>query len=279
MRKIDSCGFRYIFVDEAQDFDGDWLDVINRLRYQPVLAESSIWVFSDAYQAIRYQAQNRVITEKLEKFPVKRCLTNVVRNTHEVFKTYDYYFEDERFSNAQLRPSVSHEVYGAAPKYESVLNNKEAYYAIKNEIELLRKEKIPMIDVAIIAQNQNVRDKIAKFFKHVEINWVDAIVGAKIKLGYGHTVYDQVPDNPVILESLQRFKRLESKVLIFCILNDWEPRDVDLYVGFSRAFCRLVVIGIPKFFQELRSKKECKSAPVHEMNKLSLSSSGLNRYK
>lgn len=247
--------YRHILIDEAQDHSGEWLRLFKNLLNKTLA--SSIWVFSDSYQVVRREIDMPDKTQK-EDFQ-ERTLRKVVRNTHEVFNAYQHVFADINATESSSKPVVEHNVYGVEPEYIVAQNEEEIQDKVLEKLKELLEKKVSNrdLEIAVITHGNShsflgpkPSDTIRKFLESNEISCTDAEEGTRMR----H--YKKIPRNKVIVDTVQRFKGLEAKVLIFCIVGDWKPRDVDVYVAFSRSFCHLIVIGKSDTITEIKTKQK-----------------------
>ena len=249
--------YQFILVDEAQDLSGRWLKLMNSMLNKKQNS-CSIWVFSDPYQMVRRGTEMPDETE-LEGFETL-VLTRVLRNTREVFEAYQYCFnsQDNSIRRTNLgKPVVEHDVYGSSPEYIKVESDQEFDQAVLHKINELYSKKVSLLDIAVLTQGNarsndfSSREKLKEFLTSNKIPCQDCVEGTKKR----H--YKRKRKGPsVTIDTLQRFKGLEAKVLMFCIVGDWSPRDCDLYVGFSRSFCHLIVIGKGRTIEEINEKQK-----------------------
>jgi superfamily I DNA/RNA helicase len=239
--------YRHILVDEAQDLPGNWLSLLYAMLEK--CEESNMWIFEDPFQVVR-----RNTTRQENGNFTKYSLTKVFRNTHNVFEAYQHCYRslreqvtatEESFSEEELsQPCIDHDVYGLSPHYIRGENDDQLGDALVSTIKVLLNERVPFSDVAVVTCSTEV-NHVCKVLESENIMWKDAD---------GRRTSKQNKDNhpPVIVDSYQRFKGLEVKVLIFFIPSGWEPRPMDIYVGFSRSFCHLVVIGNSRMINKIK---------------------------
>ena len=240
--------YRHILVDEAQDLPGKWLALLDAMLNKN--EKSDLWVFEDPFQAVR-----RNITRPDNTRFKKHSLTKVFRNTHNIFEAYQHCHErlrkevistNKSFSEKELSPPrIHHDVYGKSPEYISV-ESTQLKVSLVSSLKRLQREGVAFLDVAVVTCSTEVRDEITNYLETAGIKWENAEEGIKLK-------YSEIKgDPPVIVDSYQRFKGLEAKVLIFFIPSGWTPRDMDIYVGFSRSFCHLIVIGTSSVIDNIK---------------------------
>ena len=233
--------FLHILVDEAQDLPGEWLTLLNEMLNKA--KKSFLWIFEDPFQTVRRNT-TRPDNERFTKYH----LTKVFRNPHSVFEAYQHVYKSLKdyvstnnvgsFSNDELTPpSISHDVYGMAPEYIIAETDNELKTSLLSTLNELREKGVRFSDVAVITWRVEEAKQIRRYLKSGNIDCNDADQCSQWKYN------PEKPNPPVIVDSYQRFKGLESKVLIFLVSSFWEPRKQDIYVSFSRSFCHLIVIA------------------------------------
>jgi hypothetical protein len=240
--------YRHILVDEAQDLPGNWLALLDAMLNKK--EKSNLWVFEDPFQVVRRNA-----TRPDNAWFKKHSLTKVFRNTHNIFKAYQHCYESLReevvsieksFSNEELSsPSVDHDVHGLSPEYITAENDDQLKDSLLTTLKALHSQGVPFCDVAVITCATTV-SYVTEVLKAENVKCEKADKHPALKYTKNKGV------SPVFVDSYQRFKGLESKVLIFLIPNGWEPRPMDIYVGFSRSFCHLVVIGTSRMINDIK---------------------------
>ena len=236
--------YHHILVDEAQDLPGNWLTLLKAIlrKHQ----KSNIWIFEDPFQVVR----RFVARPEMKRFE-KHCLTKVLRNPHNVFEAYQHcharlreQVPKESFSEGELtQPTIDHNVYGLSPEYISGESDNQLENSLVSTLKRLRRKGVAFSDVAVITCGNEVPAEVKRCLEDAHIKSEDAVESTKSKREY------------VIVDSYQRFKGLESKVLVFFIPRGWTPREVDIYVGFSRSFCHLIVIGTSKIINHIKQQQ------------------------
>ena len=122
---------------------------------------------------------------------------------------------------------------------------------LKKHVEDLRGQKVNDKDICILTQTESVRDKVSSELKKVGIENQTA------------NQMFQNDDNKVVVESIWRFKGLESKVVVLYCLpfieqrwfpTLWSLRPL-LYTAFSRCLCYMIVISNAVSCKTLKSEK------------------------
>ena len=238
-------------MDEAQDLPGNWLQLLEAILRRR--AQSNIWIFEDPFQVVR----RNVTRPEMERFK-KHSLTKVFRNPHNVFESYQHCHASlreqvpkESFSEEELtQPTIDHNVYGLSPEYISGESDNQLGVVLVTTLKRLQQQGVAFSDVAVITCGNEVPAEVKRCLENAHIKSEDAVESTKSK--YSKRKRE---DPPVIVDSYQRFKGLESKVLVFFIPRGWTPRDVDIYVGFSRSFCHLIVIGTSRIINHIKQQQ------------------------
>ncbi|XP_028407383.1 uncharacterized protein LOC114530012 [Dendronephthya gigantea] len=230
--------YQHILVDEAQDLPDNWLDLLCKMLH---CKRSSIWVFKDPYQVVRRNITT--VTNVPVKF-TRHWLSKVIRNPRNVFEAYKKCYESlcEAGSEELVPPSINHHVYGLEPRYIVAKDDNSMLSELVSTIQDLLKKRVNCCDIAILTcGNVETRDNIEACLQNNKIKHQDADK---------HTSQNRLT---VTVDSYQRFKGLEEKIIIFCVPSGWAPRlrDQDVYVTLSRALCQVIVIAPKKIVEYL----------------------------
>ena len=183
-------------------------------------------------------------------------LTKVLRNTSNIYEAYKHFYrnllddvvsvEESQLSNKELSPPiVDHGIYGLSPQY---IPGENVYSLISTLKEWYESKAVPYSDMAVITETATAAANIRKVLEEANIKSEDAVT-------YLENKYKVKGKPGLCVESYQRFKGLEARLIIFFIQKGWEPQDVDIYVTFSRSFCHLIVIGTSKIIEELNQNQ------------------------
>lgn len=253
--------YDHIFVDECQDLCGDkWPTLFEKLQKDASdLFDDSddegeckyIWFLYDTNQYLRLSDQQRQFFRKNLKKTTK--LPSVLRNTGNVFKQSRKYYKSKITGELQL----GHSEDGLPIKMDdSLTSTKDTGYqgaeAIKKHISELHLHNVKDRDICVLVRNMEIRDELKSKLRHLKVKTQDA-----------EELFDTTKDhNNVIVESIWRFKGLESKVVIlynppFFEDKDWTVKTTNeiLYTAVSRCFCYLVVITTRRGCKALQSLK------------------------
>ena len=250
--------YDHIFVDECQDLCGDkWPILFKKLQKDAndLFDESDdegeckhIWFLYDANQYLRFSDQQH-------QFNLKKTtkLSRVLRNTGNVFKQSRKYYKSKVTGELQL----GHSEDGLSIKMDDSLSSTEdpgyqGAEAITKHISTLRLHNVKDKDICVLVKNVRIRDELKAKLTHLGVKTQDA-----------EELFDTTKgQNNVIVESIWRFKGLESKVVIlynppFFEDKDWTVKTTNeiLYTAVSRCFCYLVVITTKQGCKALQSPK------------------------
>ncbi|XP_046846581.1 uncharacterized protein LOC124440270 [Xenia sp. Carnegie-2017] len=222
--KFVSRKYTFLLVDEAQDLSGEWIKLLEDLL---IKNKGAMYVFEDPFQNVRG-------TESPQSGHFNHySLHKVLRNTHNTFKAYKGCYEQLATETGHLPlPTIDHAVFGLEPWYKSENTKEKLQARLLSTVEELRGKGIRYDDIAIISSSWGKVDLVE--FLTNKIPYCDAEESTKKK---------NEKINSVIVDSYQKFKGLEAKVLIFYIPVGWTPRYEDIYVSLSRAFCHPIVLG------------------------------------
>jgi len=244
--------YDHIFVDECQDLIGNWPMIFHRLWKEEgddddYSDSNHKWFFYDTNQHLRFSQQRRQLYEKNLRGSTK--LTRVLRNTGNVFNQSVKYFQ----SVLRTAIKLGHQEYGLPIKWDKSLPNtqvtaSEGAKSVVQHIRDLRRNKVQDKDICVLVETTEVGRRLSSELK---------------RLGVDNQNAEQLHEesvNKVVVESIRRFKGLESKVVLlynprFFIDKDWTTTKVKevLYTAVSRCFCYLVVITTEKGYEALQS--------------------------
>ena len=236
--------YDHIFVDECQDLCGDkWPTLFKRLHKDDdeddddddddLCEPKHIWFLYDANQNLKIS--------KVKYQHHSFCLSKVFRNTQMVFEQSQKYFELKISIGKPIE--LGHGVCGPQIKWDDSLTSQSVEVecgarCIRKHIEDLRRQKVDDKDICILTQNVVIRDEISSELKKARIENQNA------------EDWIQNDVNKVVVESIWRFKGLESKVVVlynppFPQENEWTVKNSKelLYTAISRCFCYVIVIS------------------------------------
>ena len=267
--------YDHVFVDECQDLYGNrWQTLFERLLKDEddfsFDEPKHLWFLYDTNQYLRLSEERYKQHWKSIRKSAK--LTKVFRSTESIFDQSKKYFRAENAEPIVL----GHSVRGLEITWDNSLKSREvtedagAAYIAKH-IKELHRNKVVGKDICILTQNVEIREGISSELNKMEIETQNA---ADL---FGYDLYE----NKVVVESIRRFKGLESKVVVlynppfFQDIN-WSVKKVKklLYTAVSRCFCYLVVITTKHGCNALRSEEGIAEQEIkHGRQKASFQSS------
>jgi hypothetical protein len=202
-----------VIIDEAQDFEWDWWDLI-----LGVMAKKSgrLRVFSDANQAIHRRRDDLVTRLGAESFHLSVNL----RNTRNIAALTEGLYKGPLIT----APGPN----GTAVSIEVCTENKAIERTVQDIHNLLTEQKISPSRITVLTPDSNSREVVRESFRRAAISISNA---------------SEKPSKCVTIETISRFKGLESDVL-FMICDKLVCRNLELcYVGVSRARSILYIKG------------------------------------
>ncbi len=217
IRSLDDFNPSYdaILIDEAQDFDSDW---IYALWLMVIEKGGRIIVFGDSHQEL--YDRSWTLPEDLPIFP----LTKNCRNTKNIAAKAEKSIGVK--SPEVLGPK------GPMPVYLEAESTEDQIDVILSVVEsLVLDEQISPGRIVILTDRPAIRDRLREH-------------------GPGGTPITSYGKFGVAAETIRRFKGLDAEVVILCISSPDALQSDDLrklaYVGLSRAKSMLYVIGAKK---------------------------------
>lgn len=214
--------FDAIIVDEGQDFSDLWWIVLESM----FTAEGPrlMRVFADDNQQIYGNTMS--IRRNLCLSPIQ--LSWNLRNTQEIHRAaYQHY---------RGRNTICRGPDGVQPQCIEVPDVADAFGMIRSTVErLTRNEGVPPNDIAIMLPNDQYRRGLVPNGELLGIQVTDASVRENGKF---------------IVDTVRRFKGLESLVAVIFVDDSIAASDELAYISMSRAKLRLFLIGNP---HDLRS--------------------------
>ncbi len=205
--------FDAIIVDEGQDFAPLWLSAIN-LALAP---EGVLRIFYDSNQSV--YGSITTLPGDIELSPIKLSLN--LRNTRRIHAVIQNYY-----SGTAVRP-IGPE--GVNVEWIQTESEREIYSIIDEKIRhLVSEERVKPSDIAVlVASGRDITECAPN-------NWLG---GEECRKS------DEKRDEAILLDTVRRFKGLESRIVIVAVT----PRLADdrelIYVALSRARVYLIVVG------------------------------------
>ena len=251
--KDNMCMYDHILVDEGQDLYGqNWPSLLQHMhrRSRPAQEEMSarrryFWVMYDSNQHLYFG--KKPPPSHVEYIQGSAELSKVFRNTDNVFKQSKKYFKSLMSNDRPI--TLGHGVTGLPIEWDDSLAScsvipegtrlkveiRQGASLVVNWIEKLEKEKVHPKDICVLVQNQEKQRLLRNEIERIG--------------GNSQTADDLLENsrNCAVVESIQRFKGLESKVVIlfnppFQGYSQFCTKEL-LYAAVSRCSCFLVVIS------------------------------------
>jgi superfamily I DNA/RNA helicase len=229
---ISSLGARYraIVVDEGQDFDTEWLELLQLLLVDP--ADDPFIVFHDPLQAL-YRSDT-VAALRLPEFR----LTRNMRNTQPIHE-YAASFVGGLPRVRAWRPD------GPAPRHvPAPAGPVEALRKVLHD--LVHVERIAPWRIAVLTGRSLAESEVWRSHGRLgsQVLWNGAYDDDGQSLGLPFTDIPPAPDDVIVCDSIRRFKGLEREVIVLVEVDAADPAQAQLlYVGASRARQHLVVVA------------------------------------
>ncbi|WP_417435556.1 NERD domain-containing protein [Idiomarina abyssalis] len=206
--------FDAIIIDEAQDFSPVWLEKLTEL----VAQNGVLYLFADSHQDLYLRGWEE--PPGLSPYD----LTVNCRNTSPIAKRVAAIFNDE------VSPNLPN---GPEPKLIEVDNTDEFFETTLDIVESLLSDGVTIENISVIS-NSN------PFIRELRQQCVGEYVFTDY-LNYGITV-----------ESIARFKGLESQVVIALVDEDTQrPITAESYVALSRARSVLYLVSTKSVIEQL----------------------------
>jgi hypothetical protein len=223
-------GYRAIVADEGQDFDTEWLELLQLLLVDP--AGDPFVVFHDPLQAL-YRSDT-VVTQRLPEFR----LTRNMRNSQPIHE-YAASFVGGLPGVRAWRPDGSQPRQVPAPDGPVEALRKVLHDLVN--VERIAPWRIAVLTGRSLAESEvwRARDRLGS-----QVLWNGAYDDAGQSLGLPFTDIPPAPDDVIMCDSIRRFKGLEREVIVLVEVDPTDPAQAHLmYVGASRARQHLVVVG------------------------------------
>jgi len=211
--------FDAIIVDEGQDFETSWLDVLQGLVKDK--SNGTFYIFYDDNQRI-YNHANIPYS-----WPKHRLSRNM-RNTDQIFEYVQKYYH-------QPDSIISSGLLGPEPRHVNLQDYTSECEAVQDVISILQQQKISLANIAILTP----RCKDDSAWSKPEMR------KGKYKFVWNLETFK----NEIACCSIYSFKGLEKHVILLTELGYINSSIADelLYVGISRARCYLIFFGnLPK---------------------------------
>ena len=254
--------YDHILVDEGQDLFGrDWPELLKNMHKSSVVPSvvgdlqkpGYFWVMYDMNQYL-YFAKEQAHEATHEHLTHSASLSTVLRNTGNVFQQSKKYFSS--LMSEELPIKLGHRENGPAVEFDDCLQwgneeELEGVQSIVRRLTALQKENVQAKDICILCENMVKRDTLIR-----------ALATERQTTQTGDDLV-QRRGNFVVVESIRRFKGLESKVVIVYnppFLDDTSSNTKALlYTAYSRCSCLLIVMSTEEGIISLKSDKGVKA--------------------
>ena len=241
-----STSYEHIFVDEGQDlYSHKWPDLLKKLhRTSEGPADNDL---EPRYLWVCYDSNKHLHLSKEQLSPLLRenlrgstRLYQVVRNTKKIFSQFVKYFEPA--VQPLKKVGVYHGEDGLNIRWDDSLQGgvTSGEQAIVKHLEYLTQNGVQSKDICILLRDTK--------------QTLDLNPGVEIQ--NAEELWTNPENNKVVVESIRRFKGLQSKVVILYDPPFVEARNNTrelLYTAFSRCYCYLIVISTARGCQVLQS--------------------------
>ncbi len=209
-------GYDAIIVDEGQDFYASWWPAIDCLMDPK--GGGIIRVFYDSNQRVYENVMKLPVDVQL--IPIR--LTMNLRNTRRIHAVTQNYYEGHLIES--LGPEGTTVEWIKCKTAEAVISTIGVIIG-----RLVVQECIPVRDIAILTGNETLIEKAG---------W------SRFIAGHPTTNCSRPQDNAITVDTIRRFKGLESKVVILVVTKEIVSNTEMLYVATSRARDHLIIVGI-----------------------------------
>ena len=241
---IDELGPRFhaIVVDEAQDFDAEWLVSLEALLFEP--KEDVLYVFHDPAQAI--YRDDDVAQLGLTRYALDLNCRNA-QPIHDLVAR----FADGGLATQALRED------GRSPELVAAETDAEVVETLRVLLHRLRAtdgEGVPPWDIVVLV-GRSLEDSAAWRQRRFgnEVLWNGQVDDAGHPLGLSAGDVPAQPSDSILCDSIRRFKGLERPVVILAELRpDHALLERLLYIGASRATQHLVVVAPAAVLETVR---------------------------
>ena len=207
-----------VIIDEGQDVDFNWWTRIEKLCG----ASGSLAIFLDSNQSVYRKAADIATLIEANTYLLRLNL----RNTTNIARVTEPLYEGPPIFTAGPE--------GEEIGYIACTFDDGIFLRLSDEVEaLINVEKITPESIAIIAENESDLAKVCEALQAKNIS--------------NHRS-DQTSQGSIIVETVARFKGLESRVLFFLVSKSASEQRELCYIAVSRARAKLYILGsVEKF--------------------------------
>lgn len=252
--------YDHIFVDEGQDlYHAQWPSLL-KMMHKSSSGHAAVedddfdpryfWVFYDSNQHL-HLSKEKTLPNYSDELKNSLRLHKILRNTEKVFLQVIKYFEP--LLKTSFPVGVYHREFGLEIEWdpdeslqsEETTSDTNRGQSIVKHIKYLKRNDVKNGDICVLVKDEGTRNKL-----------IPNLQGVGIECQNAEELYTNANNNKVVVESIRRFKGLESKVVL---LYD-PPYGVEsktrelLYTAISRCLCYLVVISTKQGCESLQSE-------------------------
>lgn len=256
--------YDHIFVDEGQDlYHAEWPSLLKMMQKSSsahaAVADDDFnpryfWVFYDSNQHLHLSKKKTIYSDQLRN---AKKLHQILRNTEKVYSQVNKYFESLLKTAYPVR--VYHREAGLEINWvlddslesDETTSGTNGGQSIVKHVEYLQRNDVQNRDICVLVKDVETRDKISQNLQGVGIVCQNA-----------EELWTEA-NNKVVVESIRRFKGLESKVVILYdppYVAERKTREL-LYTAISRCLCYLVVISTKQGCESLKSQDGLSGIP------------------
>ena len=206
-----------IIIDEGQDFESDWLEALELLLHEP--SKNLFVVFYDSNQRLYNRSIAKINALNRVRIPLRRNF----RNTKKILKLAERFYEN---------PEIP--IIPAGP------NGEQVGLLVSEDVDLLMNLRVLL--GKLITELGFLPEQISVLFQTAE-KAKSATLQANSFGRFATTNATERKASAVVVDSVRRFKGLESDVVVLC-LSEVDLNNSELmYVACTRAKGLLWVIG------------------------------------
>lgn len=222
--KLPNERYDVIVIDEGQDFREDWWEVLDSILHTD--GPNRVRIFFDNNQKI--YSFGAKLPESISLSPIN--LTKNMRNTQKIHKVVRHYYQGLQIE------SVGPE--GNEVEWITVESPQQIQQSVVQILErLVTDDKIEAADIAVLSPT--VKD-ISEYFDNKKIG------------SFEMTNCENLLENKVVVDSVSRFKGLDSSVLVLIATEFLIGKPELVYVGMTRARTLLIVVGTKNVLNKLK---------------------------
>jgi superfamily I DNA and RNA helicase len=212
-----------VIIDEGQDFKDDWLESLEVVVKN--IKEGFLYIFFDDNQDVMSTSAGYISNLPIAQFHLSRNF----RNTKEIFKQANRYYSGDhvRAIGPTGRP-INWYGYKGPSEFQKMLAERIG--------TLVQSEKLDLGSIAILAPDAQTIDSM---FPH-----------GRDRIGrYPAADAERRTPERLVIETVRRFKGLESPVVLIILTHEIKSYSELLYTGMTRAQSLLEVFA-PKLLKE-----------------------------